>query len=112
MKDGIFTSGNPRARAAEVMSTQSENDFEWSVKLVGDEGFDVGIASVLPNQENGFITHYDQNAILYSSCSGTSVISIDSCDIHGDLPEHGNGDVIRFRFQPRRKKFVINLVRI
>ena len=112
MKDGIFKSGNPRARAAEVMSTKSENDFKWSVKLVGEYGFEVGIASVQLNQENDWISWCDRNAVLYSSCNCESGITIGKHEIHKDLPEHKKGDVIRFRFQPQRKKLVIDLVRI
>ena len=30
--------------------------------------------------------------------------------VHSNLMEHKNGDVIRFRFQPRTKKLLIDLV--
>ena len=101
------------------MSTQSKADFEWSVKLTGDGpsyGYvDVGIASQLKWGEllnDVLLFDYDQNAILYYSIKGSSCISIGSNDVHENLPERKIGDVIRFRFQPRRKKFVIYLVRI
>ena len=114
MVDGIFKKAGrfAYARAGEVMSTQSETDFQWSVKLYGDEDFDVGIASQL-KQEQSFISDYDQHAILYSSYDRYSpVITIGSNQIHKNLPEQKTGDVIRFSFQPQRKKLVIDLVRI
>ena len=111
--DGVFESdGFGSARAPEVMSTQSETDFEWSVKLIGEGDLIVGIASIefLPG---ALIFEYDQNAILYTnSREFLSCISIGSSDVHRNLPKRKSGDVIRFRFQPRRKKFVIYLVRI
>ena len=113
MTDGIFkrNDGRSSARASEIMSTKSETDFEWSVKLIGDRWFHVGIASQL-KRENSFINNYDQNAILYRSYDGYSVISIGSNVIHENLPEQETGDVIMFRFEPQRKKLVIDLVRI
>ena len=68
MTDGIFKCNYDfaYARATEIMSTQSETDFEWSVKLIGDGWFSVGIASQL-KPENSWIWNYDQNAILYCS---------------------------------------------
>ena len=114
MTDGIFKSNSywAYARATETMSTQSETDFEWSVKLIGDCTFYVGIASQL-KREDSCISHYDQNAILYNSnCYGHPVIRIGSNEIHEDLPYQRPGDVIQFRFEPQRKKLVIDLVRI
>jgi len=89
------------------MSTQSATDFEWSVKLIGDGFFNVGIASQLkPESKN--VTDYDKNAILYSSEGG---IKIGSKTIHLDRIGQKTGDVIRFRFQTQRKKLLIDLVR-
>ena len=114
MTNGLFKSNDKYcayARAKEIMSTKSKTDFEWSVKLLGDRYFNVGIASQL-KRENSQITNYDQNAILYFSDIGSSVIFIGSNVIHENLPEHKTGDVIKFRFEPQRKKLVIDLVRI
>ena len=95
------------------MSTQSPTDFEWSVKLVGGWHFCVGIASQL-KREHLFIEEYDQNAILYRSYSRNvrPDILIGSDTIHPDVTGHETGDVIRFRFQPRAKKLLIDLVRL
>ena len=114
MTDGIFKKNRKcHARAAEVMSTQSEIDFEWSVKLLSDKGFEVGIASQLDQDQ--YVYDYDWNAILYSSDDGDGdrkpSIAIGVHEIHEYLPEQKTGDVIRFRFEPQRKKFVIDLVR-
>ena len=71
MTNGIFKSpGNysSYARAKNVMSTQSETDFEWSVKLSSTREithFYVGIASQL--KPGSSIDDADQNAILYYS---------------------------------------------
>ena len=95
------------------MSTNSENDFEWSVKLFGEWGFEVGIASLPLNQEDEWISWHDQNAILYNSYNFGSMIIVRLNRIHDYLPMHSDeGDVIRFRFQPQRKKLVIELVRL
>ena len=119
MTDGIFKRNYDYAyaRATEIMSTNSETDFEWSVKLIADLGFDVGIASKLKREnsyilEKNHISDYDQNAILYCSNFGPSVILIGSNVIHRNLPEQKTGDVIKFRFESQRKKLVIDLVRI
>ena len=124
MKDGIFKSeaGLAFARAPEVMSTQSETDFEWSVKIIDDWSSNgrivVGIGSQFKREESlirKFISLDDQNAILYNTMINySSHISI-GCIVtveHQNLPERKPGDVIRCRFKPRRKKFVIHLVRI
>ena len=95
------------ARAPDVMHTRSAIDFEWSVKLIGAGSFYVGIASQL-KLEYSFIYEYDQNSILYST--NYKDIRIGSNTIHPNLTEHKNGDVIRFRFQPRSKKLLIDLV--
>ena len=112
MTDGIFKRNDQFAcaRATEIMSTKSETDFEWSVKLIGNY-FRVGIASQL-KPENSSILDYDQNAILYNSGRDLPVIFIGSNIIHKNLPKHKTGDVIKFRFEPQRKKLVIDLVRI
>ena len=117
MLDGIFKRNgfSAYARATEIMTTQSETDFEWSVKLIGDQHFIVGIASQLNPGEYSYIRDYDPNAILYLSNDHSPVIQVESTDvIFGDqsLPEQKTGDVIHFRFEPRRKKLVIDLVRI
>ena len=88
------------------MFTRSPIDFEWSVKLFGGS-FYVGIASQL-KLESSKIYSYDQNAILYST--NYKDIRIGSNTIHPNLTRHKNGDVIRFRFQPRTKKLLIDLV--
>ena len=113
MKDGIFkrkgekfSTENAYARAAEVMSTQSETEFEWSVKLIGSPHFDFGIASKFG--KSGI--YDDNNAIFYWYLEST--IGRGDNDIHHNIPKPKDGDVIRFRFQPQRKMFVIDLVRI
>ena len=93
------------ARAADVMSTQSPTDFEWSLKLIGGSHFCAGIASEL-RREHSFIDEYDQNAILYWFSEDESEI----LHYHYNLKKHESGDVIRFRFQPKRKKLLIDLV--
>ena len=108
--------GGAYARATNVMSTQSGTDFEWSVKLIGTDYFYVGIASQLRREVND-IFDYDRNTILYNSTfndgSGYSpVIQIGSNLIHSHLTSHKTGDIIRFRFKPKAKKLVIDLVRI
>ena len=107
-KDGCFA----YARAKEIMSTQSETDFEWSVKLVGYQYFSVGIASQL-KPEDSYISKYDNNAIVYYSNLLSPIIQVESIrTIHENLPEQNTGDVIKFRFETQRKKLVIDLVRI
>ena len=113
MTDGIFKRNDPHAhaRATEIMSTKSETDFEWSVKLIGDEWFYVGIASQLLRNDS-WIWTYDQNAIHYFSNCNSPVIRIGSNNIYKNLPKQKTGDVIHLRFEPQRKKLVIHLVRI
>ena len=119
MTDGIFKANDrcAYAWAASIMSTESETDFEWSVKLIGDnlalKRFEVGIASRLKRGE--YIHNYDQDAILYYYDNDETGIAIGPDDISEDLYDIykvKTGDVIRFRFQPQRKKLVIHLVRI
>ena len=106
MTDGVFKRNGSfaNARAAEIMSTESETDFEWSVKLIGELYFRVGIRD------------YDNNVILYDSNNGSPVINgyckAESDIIHQNLPEQKTGDIIQLRFQPQRKKLIIYLVRI
>ena len=90
------------------MCTQSETDFEWSVKFV-DLGYYqlVGIASQL-KPEDSKIWRYDQNAILYFSNNGAPVIKIGSKTVHSNLTACKTGEVIRFNFQPKIKKLIIN----
>ena len=113
MADSIFKKDGygAYARAAETMSTQSETDFEWSVKLIGNLYFNVGIASNLKKSDSD-IWEYDKNAIVYVSKYNSSIIQVGSKQIHQNLPEQKTGDVIQFRFEPQRKKLVIDLVRI
>ena len=107
MTNGIFKGAH--ARASNVMSTQSATDFEWSIKCIGT-AFRVGIASQLKSQ-NTFIFDYDDKSILYYTNENSPLIRVGSTVIHSNLPRWTNGDVIRFRFQPRTKKLLIDLVR-
>ena len=115
MVNGLFkrVSDYAFARPTNVMSTKSSTCFEWSVKLVGTGLFHVGIAAKF-KREMGAIFLYDKNAILYRSYCGSlsPVISVGPNKIYSSLPKHKTGDVIRFKFQPNRKKLVINLVRV
>ena len=65
--DGIFKAkgrkGYGYARDTEIMSTQSANGFEWSIKLMRDH-FNVGIASLFKREEK-WIYDYDPTAISY-----------------------------------------------
>ena len=112
MTDGIFKISGlfGYARAAVVMSTQSETVFEWSVKLTANQygNYRVGIASKLvPGDRNIF--EYDEHAILYNDYKG---ISVGGNTIHSNPDGHKNGDVVHFRVQPQTKTFVVRLVRI
>ena len=94
------------------MSTQSPTDFEWSLKLIGGSLFCAGIASEL-RREDSYIDDYDENAILYwfyDNPDDESEILVGSSTVHANLKKHESGDVIRFRFQPKRKKLLIDLV--
>ena len=96
------------ARSTNVMCTQSETDFEWSVQLVDIGGFLLaGIASELKPKKS-YIWRYDQNSILVYK-EGASVIKLGSETIHSNLTELYTGDIIRFNFQPQAKKLVIDL---
>ena len=66
------------------MSTQSANDFEWSVKCIGS-GFRVGIASELRSQDI-YIFDYDQNSILHYTNIGSPIIRVGPTVIHSNLP--------------------------
>ena len=96
------------ARAANVMSTKSQTDFEWSVEIITCGYFCVGIASELQREEC-HLDEYDKNAILYAGHSPPE-INIGMSTVHSDPKVHESGDVFRFRFQPKRKKFLIDLV--
>ena len=90
------------------MSTQSAMGFEWSVKLIGDKSFCVGIASKLSAGTS--IGTTDRNAILYSSNIDSPFIRIGKDSIiHSNLPKQKTGDVIHFKFQPLTKKLIIEL---
>ena len=111
MKNGIFKRLDfyGFARATNIMSTKSETDFEWSVKLFGGRYFSVGIASQF-KPVHKLIYSYDQNAIVYSSWNAD--IRVGRNPIHSNLMEHQSEDVIKFRFQPRTKKLLIDRTRI
>ena len=95
------------------MSTQSEMDFEWSVKLIGDKGFCVGITSRLTTGtfKCAFCVT-DRNAISYFSTGNSTSIKIGTNTVHSNLPEQKTGDVIRFQFQPLTKNFTIQLASV
>ena len=117
VKNGIFKSDSfGYARATNIMSTKSETDFEWSVKLFGGPDFSVGIASkfrpflsTVNTLNCNLIYTYDQNAIMYSSYNAD--IRVGENSIHANLMEHQSEDVIKFRFQPRTKKLLIDRTR-
>ena len=92
------------------MSTQSAMGFEWSVKLIGDKSFCVGITSKLSAGTS--IGATDQNAILYLSNSDSPFIRVGKDIIHSNLPKQKTGDVIHFEFQPLTKKLLIELVNL
>ena len=92
------------------MSTRSATGFEWSIKLIGDTDFYVGIACEL-KREPALICDKDVKAILYYSNGNSPVIQIGTRVIHSNLLEQKTGDVIHFKFQPQAKKLVIELVR-
>ena len=109
MTDGIFKreSGYGYARATEIMSTQSSTGFEWSIQLMEDIIF-AGIASQF-KPEKEWIYNYDPTAITYHAWSNG--IRLGSEVVHDNLPRSKTGDIIRFQFQPERKKLVIHSVR-
>ena len=111
MTDGIFKREGHccYARATEILSTQSATGFEWSIKLMSDY-FNVGIASQF-KQEKKFIFNYDPTAISYRYQMSVNEILMGSRVIHDNLPILNTGDIIRFQFQPERKKLVIHSVR-
>ena len=94
------------ARATEIMSTQSATGFEWSIKLMNNY-FVAGIASLFKPEEK-YIYQYDSTAI---SVYVSDRIQLGSTVIHDNLPRSKTGDIIRFQFQPERKKLVIHSVR-
>ena len=98
------------ARAADVMSTQSANGFEWSIKLIGHSYYYVGIASKL--EPDTIICFNDQNAITYYSNGNSPIIRIGSRKIHTNLEKQKPGDVIHLEFRPQTKKLVIELVNV
>ena len=112
MNNGIFKRLDScgYARAADVMSTQSATCFEWSVKLIGDSNFYVGIASHHRRKDN-VISTSDPTSITYYSNNGEPLIKNGSVIIHRNLPMQKTGDIIRFKFQPHTKKLVIVSVR-
>ena len=92
------------------MATKSATGFEWSVKLIGDTDFYVGIAREF-KRDQLLICEMDPKAILYYSNSNSPVIQIGTDVIHSNLTKQTTGDVIHFRFQPQTKNLVIELVR-
>ena len=113
MNNGIFERVNDYAyaRAADVMSTKSAIGFEWSVKLIGRSHFVVGIASQpLPKSNSQLLKTY-QNAILYCSNEDRTIIFSKPRVLYPNQRQV-NGDVVRFKFQPQRKKLIIELVRL
>ena len=92
------------------MSTKSATGFQWSIKLIGDTHFYVGIASKL-EREQSLICETDSKAILYYSNISSPVIQIGRRFVHSNLTEQKTGDVIHFQFLPQTKKLVIELVR-
>ena len=96
------------------MSTKSAADFEWCVKLMETLKFNVGIASKQDIKRDYIfedIFDYDENAILFTSHNGPPVIKIGSKIIHSNLMMEESEHVIRFRFRPKQKKLVIDMVR-
>ena len=110
MTNGIFERSEYRAyaRATTMMSTQSATDFEWSVKLIGDPFFGIGIASGLTR--GSIICNNDQEAIILDSDPSSIDIRCRFTVIHTGLKKLQTEDVIHFKFQPGRKKFVIEWV--
>ena len=112
MTNGIFEKRGAcgYARTANAMCTQSETAFEWSVKFVHLGRYQlVGIASQL-EPKYPYIWQYDQNAILYfSNGREDAVITMGSETIHSNLRACKTGEVIRFSFQPKIKKLLIDL---
>ena len=93
-------------RATRIMNTKSRKDFEWSVKLIGDQHFHVGIATQLPNK-GGHITGYDSEAILYSSDGNIRVGN--KTKYRMDV-EQKSEDIINFIFRSRIRKLSITTV--
>ena len=110
MRNGIFRPSDfcGYTRAANVMSTESATEFEWSVKLLGTANIDVGIASQLEPKKTD-IRKFDQNAIFYSSYASEIRNGLNT--MYKFPTKYRSGDVIRFRFQPHAKKLLINSVR-
>ena len=114
MKNGIFQRVDDDliyvyARAADVMSTKSAIGFEWTVKLIGHSSFAVGITSQL--KPNTYVLTSDPNSILYCSNNGLTVIYGSSKLLYRNLQKQETGEIVHFKFQPQRKKLVIELVR-
>ena len=109
--DGIFKEEGSYcyARATEIMSTQSSTGFEWTIKVMGDD-IVAGIASQFKPEESN-ICNYDPTAITYYAWPNGGIIRLGSRVIHENLPGATTGDIIRFQFQPERKKLVIHSVR-
>ena len=89
------------------MNTKSETEFQWSVKLTGDQFFHVGLATKFKCR-NERIYNHDSEAIFYSSVGNVLV----GQKHHRNLPEQHSGDIISFRFHPQTKKLFIRLTRV
>ena len=111
MTNGIFqrVDDYAYARAADVMSTRSAIGFEWTVKLIGHPSFIVGITSQL--KPNRYVLTKDPNSILYGSNNGSTLICGNSKILYRNLQKQETGEMVHFKFQPQRKKLVIELVR-
>ena len=89
-----------------MMNTNSTTEYQWSVKLVGDQFFHVGIATKLKRCSE-HIHKYDSNAIFYSSVGRVWDGQKNIFD-----PTHyqqESGDVISFKFHPKSKKLDVQL---
>ena len=109
--NGIFTrlDWDAHARAKNVMSTGSTTTFEWSVTLSGP-CFNVGIASQLTPEETHVSSYDSENVIYYHADTPKSSIRSPS-KFYPNLRKYKAGDIIHFRFDPQRKKLVINAIR-
>ena len=109
VSNGLFRRTNSFAwgRTTHIMSTSSQVDFKWSVKLIGESSFYVGIATTAEHKDSS-IYEYDENAILYSSHGD---IRVGSRITQSGLSVQTNGDVIHFEFLSQDKKLLIELVR-
>ena len=102
--------GSSFVRASNLMCTQSESVYEWSIKHFGpNERLLLGIASKI---EPGEKCYMDESAILYDTANrrfrSKSKFSNEK-QIQRIIFK--TGDVIRFKFIPQRKKLIIDMVK-